>query len=105
AGRGRDERQPRQRGAVRRGRDDDLIGGYGHDWISGGTGSDGVLGDDGRIVTSRNTAVGEPLSGVAGIPATSQNLLITTPGKIQQAIVNVTNELKKTVNLTAFSTD
>ena len=23
-----------------------LIGGYGHDWISGGTGDDGVIGDD-----------------------------------------------------------
>ena len=29
------------------GQDDDVIGGYGHDWISGGTGQDGVLGDDG----------------------------------------------------------
>jgi hypothetical protein len=35
--------------------DDDLIGGWGNDWISGGTGADGILGDDGRIFTSRNT--------------------------------------------------
>ncbi|MBK8460091.1 MAG: hypothetical protein IPL43_07795 [Micropruina sp.] len=46
--------------------DDDIIGGWGSDWISGGTGQDGVLGDDGRIFTSRNNAtVGEPLFGVA----------------------------------------
>ncbi|NBP52201.1 MAG: hypothetical protein EBU70_13675, partial [Actinobacteria bacterium] len=82
--------------------DDDLIGGMGHDWISGGTGQDGVLGDDGRIVTSRNTTAGEPLSGAAGIPAASQNLVITTPGKIQQATINITNDLRKTVNLTPF---
>ena len=35
--------------------DDDLIGGWGGDWISGGTGQDGIIGDDGRIFTSRNT--------------------------------------------------
>ena len=40
------------------GQDDDLIGGYGNDWISGGTGDDGVIGDDGRISTSRNTSDG-----------------------------------------------
>ena len=76
-----------------------------NDWISGGTGSDGILGDDGRIVTSRNSITGEPLSGVAAIPSGSLNLLITTPGKIQQATINVTGELKKTVNLTPFNVD
>ena len=35
--------------------DDDIIGGWGHDWVSGGTGTDGVLGDDGRIFTRRNS--------------------------------------------------
>ena len=40
-----------------------MIGGYGNDWISGGTGDDGVLGDDGRIFTSRNGPT-EPLNGV-----------------------------------------
>ena len=37
------------------GQDDDIVGGYGNDWISGGTGDDGVIGDDGRISTSRNS--------------------------------------------------
>ena len=32
-----------------------MIGGYGNDWISGGTGADGIIGDDGRIFTSRNS--------------------------------------------------
>lgn len=82
------------------GQDDDLIGGYGNDWISGGTGEDGVLGDDGRISTSRN-GTAEALYGIAA--AIQQD--ISTPGKIQQATINVTGQLKKTVNLTPFSVD
>ncbi len=42
-----------------------LIGGYGNDWISGGTGDDGMLGDDGRIFVSR-VGTAEPLYGIAG---------------------------------------
>ncbi len=82
------------------GQDDDLIGGCGHDWMSGGTGDDGVLGDDGRIVTSRN-GTAEPLAGIA---ATSQQS-ISTPGRSQQATIHVTGQLKKTVNLTPFAVD
>ena len=37
------------------GQDDDIVGGYGNDWISGGTGQDGVLGDDGLIFTSHKS--------------------------------------------------
>jgi len=84
------------------GQDDDLVGGYGNDWISGGTGDDGVLGDDGRIATSRNTTAGEPLNGVAGLLRSELNKYIYTPGKIQQATINVENQLKKTFNLTPF---
>ena len=61
--------------------DDDLIGGYGHDWIAAGTGDDGVLGDDGRIYTSRN-GTAEPLYGLA---ATTQTT-ITTPGNHHIAV-------------------
>jgi Ca2+-binding RTX toxin-like protein len=95
--------------------DDDLIGGYGHDWISGGTGQDGVIGDDGRIYTSRNSEAGEPFYGVDGLLANDPrpkyadgNVLdevIKTPGNIQYAVINKSNELKKTVNLTPFSFD
>jgi Ca2+-binding RTX toxin-like protein len=82
------------------GQDDDIIGGYDNDWISGGTGNDGVLGDDGRIYTSRN-GIAEPLYGIGDL-ADELNMIISTPGKIQQATINVTGELKKTVNLTPF---
>jgi Ca2+-binding RTX toxin-like protein len=83
------------------GQDDDVIGGLGNDWMSGGTGMDGILGDDGRIVTSRDGFT-EVLSGVN--TATAQTL-ITTPGKMQTATINVLGTLKKTVNLTPFSVD
>jgi len=80
------------------GEDDDLIGGWGHDWISGGTGQDGILGDDGRIFTSRNGT--EEL--LYGIAATTQ-ADISTPGNIQQAIINPTGQLKKSVDLEPFN--
>jgi Ca2+-binding RTX toxin-like protein len=82
------------------GQDDDLIGGYGHDWISGGTGQDGILGDEGRIYTSRN-GTEEPLYGIDDLSG-DLNDYISSPGKVQQAIINVEDELKKTVNLTPF---
>src|SRR5207244_1942866 len=37
---------------------DQIVLGWGADWASGGTGSDGILGDDGRIFESRNESVG-----------------------------------------------
>lgn len=83
--------------------DDDVFGGYGADWISGGTGIDGVIGDDGRIYTSRNDTIGEALYGVAGFANNQLDLVISTPGKIQQATINVRDALKKTVDLTPFN--
>ena len=85
------------------GQDDDLIGGTDNDWISGGTGEDGVLGDDGRIYTSRN-GTAEPLYGILGLSG-ELDQEISTPGNVQQATINVSGEIKKTVNLTPFSTD
>ena len=80
--------------------DDDLIGGWGSDWISAGAGEDGVIGDDGRIWTSRNSdAYGEPLFGIGPVAETT----ISTPGKIQEAVINIAGELKKAVNLTPFN--
>jgi Ca2+-binding RTX toxin-like protein len=81
--------------------DDDLIGGYGNDWISGGTGQDGILGDDGRIWTSRN-GLAEPLNGIEAIPASELDLYIATGGDIQNSVINITGQLKKTANLTPF---
>jgi Ca2+-binding RTX toxin-like protein len=37
---------------------DTIVAGWGDDWVSSGTGFDGVLGDDGRLYTSRNSTEG-----------------------------------------------
>ena len=97
------------------GQDDDIVGGYGNDWISGGTGQDGVLGDDGLILTSRNSTAGEPLYGIAGLATKDSrpkyadgdvlNEIIYTPGSIQYAVINVEGQLKKSIDLVPFSFD
>ncbi len=85
------------------GGDDDLIGGTGADWISGGAGQDGILGDDGRLWTSRN-GTAEPLYGLGAVTAGQQlNQTISTPGKMQLAVINVTGQLKKTAILEPFN--
>ncbi|HEX6131863.1 MAG TPA: calcium-binding protein [Actinomycetota bacterium] len=80
--------------------DDDIVGGAGHDWIAAGTGDDGVLGDDGRIYTSRN-GLAEPLYGLAA----EAQVAIDTPGDHHMATLFVTGLLNKTVNLTPFNVD
>ncbi|MFO0865541.1 MAG: hypothetical protein U0744_12975, partial [Gemmataceae bacterium] len=80
------------------GQDDDLIGGWGADWINGGAGDDGVLGDDGRLWTSRN-GMAEPLYGIAAIPPNQLNQTVTTTSRQNQALINVSGELKKTADL------
>jgi hypothetical protein len=109
------------------GQNDDMIGGYGNDWMSGGTGDDGMIGDDGRIFTSRNSlsadpansgykvSVGEPLNGIVALLAqdadpkysngNALNEFIFTPGSMQIDTINVSGALKKTVDLTPFSSD
>ncbi|MGH8621098.1 MAG: hypothetical protein ACRET3_03075, partial [Burkholderiales bacterium] len=83
------------------GQDDNMVGGYGADWMSGGTGDDGMLGDDGRLFASRNSATyGEPLYGISAIPAAEINALISTPGGMRQAVINVDGLLKYTADLT-----
>jgi Ca2+-binding RTX toxin-like protein len=106
---------------------DDLIGGWGNDWISGGQGLDGVLGDDGRILTGRyqefdgqgNKSEADPtlpadyaelLNGVLEVDELDK--LIRTPGDIQTAIINpsengdgVLGEIFKTADLTPFNLD
>jgi hypothetical protein len=79
------------------GQDDDLYGEEGYDWISGGAGDDGILGDDGLLFTSRN-GTAEPLYGIA---ATTQ-AIISTPGDLQMATINVTGELAKAADLEPF---
>ncbi|NVK42523.1 MAG: hypothetical protein HWE39_14880, partial [Oceanospirillaceae bacterium] len=98
---------------------DDLYGEMGNDWIVGGTGVDGILGDDGLILSSRNSdQYGESLYGISALLAEQTNLKknetadpnslnaeIVSPGNIQRAIINVENELTKSVELFAFRTD
>jgi Ca2+-binding RTX toxin-like protein len=88
------------------GEDDILIAGWGDDWISGGSGDDGILGDDGRLSVSRNSiSVGEPLYGVAAIPAGEIDHIVSAMNQIQFGIVNVTGQLKYTADLTPDNLD
>ena len=109
------------------GQDDDIVGGWGNDWISGGTGDDAVIGDDGRIFTSRNSKSADPLNadylvsqgealyGIVPLGQTDLDLkntngnvlneFIYTPGNVQTATINFSGALKKTVDITPFSTD
>ncbi|MEO1639795.1 MAG: hypothetical protein AAFU41_11175 [Pseudomonadota bacterium] len=87
------------------GQSDDIIGGWGHEWISGGTGVDGVIGDDGRIMTSRNsTTFGEELFGISALDEVDE-LIIAVDNEALRTVINVAGQLTKTVNLTPFSTD
>jgi Ca2+-binding RTX toxin-like protein len=97
---------------------DDLYGEIGTDVLLGGTGVDGIVGDDGLILTRRNDTTGEPLYGIAPLDPVQVKLKpneevntnaidaeITTPGNIQREIINVGNELTKSVELFSFRTD
>ncbi len=85
------------------GQNDVLIGGYGNDWISGGTGDDAVLGDDGRIFVEPHRRRPSRCYGIGdGTQAgQTQNDLISTPGTMQQAVINSTGALRYTAVLTA----
>ena len=93
----------------------DLItGGYGGKWISGGNGetgeasgqqtinTTGILGADGRLELSRN-GIPEPLYGIAAVPAgETLNQVISTPGGILQATINVAGALTVTADIDAL---
>ncbi len=82
--------------------DDVIVGGYGDNWISGGTGHDGIISDDGVVLTSRNnTVVSESLHGIDALAAV--NVEISTPGNLQSAIIDVDGQLKHTVQLYFFN--
>jgi hypothetical protein len=83
---------------------DQIVGGYGSNWISGGSGTTTIIGSDGRIFVSRN-GLSEPLNGVTAIPTNQLNQAISTPGKIQQATINIAGQLTSTVDLEPFSQD
>src|SRR5262249_8528756 len=75
--------------------DDQIIGGTGMDKIFGGTGEDSIVGDDGLIKIARD-GLAEPLY---GLTATTQTA-IALPGPWTGAVVDITNILKTTVDLT-----
>jgi len=83
------------------GQNDVITGGYGNDWISGGNGDDGILGDDGRIFVSR-VGIAEPLFAIGVDPAQS---LISTPGTMQEAVINTLNAVRFTAVLTPDNLD
>ncbi|MBD2412394.1 hypothetical protein FACHB389_10860 [Nostoc calcicola FACHB-389] len=80
------------------GQDDDIYGGTGSDRIYAGSGEDGVVGDDGKIITSRN-GLTESLYGVNAINAQTE---ISLPGPFTGAWLFITGRLNKTVDLTAL---
>ena len=74
--------------------------------MSGGTGDDGILGDDGLIFASRNgTEKGEPLYGIAPIAANDLNQFIKDDTGALTAIINVEKALKYTADLTPDNLD
>jgi Ca2+-binding RTX toxin-like protein len=79
--------------------DDDVYGGTGRDKIFGGSGEDGLLGDDGLIQTSRN-GIAEPLYGIAAQAETVLGIPKPDNAQFIGAVVDITNLLKKTVDLT-----
>ncbi len=86
--------------------DDSIILGYGDNWVSGGRGDQCIIGGGGRCFASRvGVANGEPLYGVAPIAAGSISELITTPGNVQQAVINVSGALQYTAELYPYNWD
>jgi Ca2+-binding RTX toxin-like protein len=76
---------------------DEIFGERDRDWLSGGTGDDAMLGDNGLVLTSRNS-IAEPLYGVV---ATTQQFL-ATPGDFLQTLLNPNGVLKHAVDLEPF---
>jgi hypothetical protein len=84
---------------------DNINLGYGDNWVSGGRGRQCIV-VSGLCLTSRvSSTYGEPLYGIAAIPAAQISELIATPGNVQQAVINVTGALKYTSYLWPFSWD
>jgi Ca2+-binding RTX toxin-like protein len=80
------------------GQDDDIIGGMGSDRLYGGAGEDGMLGDDGLLLTSRN-GLTEPLNGVSAINA---QVNVTLPDSRVGFWSFITGRLNKQVDLNPF---
>ncbi|HEV2414008.1 MAG TPA: hypothetical protein VGX27_04320, partial [Candidatus Dormibacteraeota bacterium] len=89
------------------GQNDTIITSYGDNWVSGGRGDACIIGGGGRCFISRN-GLGEPLYGVVAITSSttpSLNQLITTPGNVQQAVINVAGALNYAPELFPYNWD
>src|SRR5439155_687276 len=84
------------------GQNDVIVGGWGADWIDGGSGDDGILGDDGRLYVSR-VGTAEPLYGI-GVDA-QLNQIVSDPGNHHEAMINVIGELRYTADLVPDNLD
>jgi Bacterial Ig-like domain/RTX calcium-binding nonapeptide repeat (4 copies) len=88
------------------GQNDTIILSYGDNWVSGGRGDQCIVGGGGRCFASRNSSsYGEPLYGIAPIPASSLNELIETPDGAQQAVIYVGGVLMYTAVLYPYNWD
>src|SRR5258708_4570047 len=86
---------------------DTIILGYGDNWVSGGRGDQCIIGGGGRCLTSRN-GFAEPLYGIGAITnstSPSLNQLITTPGNVQQAVIDVAGALNYSALLYPYNWD
>ena len=82
------------------GQDDSIILSYGDNWVSGGRGDQCIIGGGGRCLVSRNSSsYGEPLYGIAAIPAASLNQLIANSNGAQEAIIYVEGAIMYTAEL------
>ena len=83
---------------------DTIILGYGDNWVDGGRGDQCIIGGGGRCLVSLN-GFSEPLYGVAAIPSSSLNQLITTPGNAQEAVINVAGAIDYSAILYPYNWD
>jgi hypothetical protein len=88
------------------GQNDTIILGYGDNWVSGGRGDTCIIGGGGRCLESRDASnYGEPLYGIAPVPAAQLSAPIATPGNVQQAVINVAGALRWTAVLVPYNWD
>ncbi|HET7466406.1 MAG TPA: hypothetical protein VFL29_07050 [Candidatus Dormibacteraeota bacterium] len=88
------------------GQNDTIITGYADNWVSGGRGDSCIIGGGGRCLVSRvSSTFGEPLYGIAATPAANLSQLITTPGNVQQAVINFAGALQYVAEMYPYTWD
>jgi Ca2+-binding RTX toxin-like protein len=88
------------------GQNDTIVTGYGDNWVSGGYGDACIIAGGARCLANRvSSSYGEPLYGIAAMPAANVSQLISTPGMTQQAMINVNGSLQYTALLSPYNWD